>query len=488
MMLFTHRKTGNGAGWGRKITRGIASAVVVLGLAGLWSLGPATAQEGHAPAAPHAPAAQPQPESSPAPHGNAADPHAPAAAPAETHGSPAETQGSPNATTDEHGTDAGGRAGTGRGAEGHVPAGDHAEGEAAPGHAAEGEAHEEEAVSIHQPTWITGLLKKIYRSGPTTFSAEGALDENGKPLSAEARQALIGQAIELEWEDHHAPGKTKPDYHIKGTIASIGETKDGHGSKVTINGQTVELIHPEPTFAWEKMFPEALVISLITCLFVGILLVALSRNMKRVPGRAQAALEQAYESADFFFRNLIPHGHKKYMPMMSAFFVYIFCMNVAGIIPGWASPTANINVTAGLAVVIVIFVQIEGIRANGLLGYFKHFLGEPIWLAPLNLPLHIIGEFAKVLSLTIRLFGNIFGEDVVIIILIMLSIKFMGGVPMQSPMYLLALFTSFVQALVFTILGSVYIAIMTAHHEEEGEHGHGDHGHSGHTEHAHATA
>jgi F-type H+-transporting ATPase subunit a len=196
-------------------------------------------------------------------------------------------------------------------------------------------------------------------------------------------------------------------------------------------------------------------------------------------------LEQAYESADFFFRNLIPHNHQRYMPLMSAFFVYILVMNLAGIIPGWLSPTSNVNVTAGLALVIVLYVQYEGIRVNGLLGYFKHFLGEPVWLAPLNLPLHIIGEFAKVLSLTIRLFGNIFGEDVVIVILILLSIKFMGGVPMQTPMYLLAMFTSFVQALVFTILGSVYIAIMTTHDEGEGHGGEHEHGHA---EPAHAHA
>jgi len=161
-------------------------------------------------------------------------------------------------------------------------------------------------------------------------------------------------------------------------------------------------------------------------------------------------------------------------------------MNLAGLIPGWSSPTANINVTAGLALVIVVYVQIEGIRVNGLLGYLKHFWGELWWLGPLNFPIHVIGEFARLLSLTIRLFGNIFGEDVVIVILMYLAALFTKGwVPFQWPMYLLAIFTSLVQAMVFSILASVYLAQATAHASHGADHDR--HSHAPAHGHSHAT-
>jgi F-type H+-transporting ATPase subunit a len=192
----------------------------------------------------------------------------------------------------------------------------------------------------------------------------------------------------------------------------------------------------------------------------------------------------AYSQLDTFVRDLIGPTYKKYVPLIGTAFLYIFFMNAAGLIPGWMSPTSNINITAGLALVVEVYTQIEGIRVNGVVGYLKHFMGEPWWLFWLNFPIHVIGELAKLLSLTIRLFGNIFGEDVVIVILIALSPSI---VPLPAPMYFFGIFTSLVQALVFSILTSVYIALMTVHDEGHGEHGHEDHGH-GHGGHEHAHA
>jgi F-type H+-transporting ATPase subunit a len=191
-------------------------------------------------------------------------------------------------------------------------------------------------------------------------------------------------------------------------------------------------------------------------------------------------VELVYTYLDNFVHGLIGDHYKRYVPLVGTIFIYILIMNLAGLIPGWASPTANINVPAGLAIVVVLYVQFEGIRVNGLKGYLMHFVGDPWWLGPLNFPIHAIGEVARVLSLTIRLFGNIFGEDVVIVILIALAGMFTKGLaPVQAPMYLLAMFTSFVQAMVFSILTCVYIALMTTH--DDHGHGHGEHGH-GHDE------
>jgi F-type H+-transporting ATPase subunit a len=231
------------------------------------------------------------------------------------------------------------------------------------------------------------------------------------------------------------------------------------------------------TFALQQMFPEHLVVSLLTALCIGIAALLLTRDLKRIPDRKQAAVELIYSALDNFVANLIGPTYKRYMPLVGTAFIYILVMNLAGLIPGWVSPTANLNVTAGLALVVVVFVQYEGIRVNGLKGYLMHFVGEPLWLAPLNFPLHLIGEAARLLSLSIRLFGNIFGEDVVIVILIALG----GLVPTSAPMYFFAVFTSFVQAMVFSILMCVYIALMTVHedHGHQHEHGHDEgHGHA----------
>jgi F-type H+-transporting ATPase subunit a len=249
---------------------------------------------------------------------------------------------------------------------------------------------------------------------------------------------------------------------------------------VTVDGRQLLLIEPTVHFAYESMFPELLVISLLTALTIAVVAFLLTRNLQRVPDGKQAFVELIYSSLDNFVHGLIGDHYKRYVPLVGTIFIYILIMNLAGLIPGWASPTANINVPAGLAIVVVLYVQIEGIRVNGLKGYLMHFVGDPWWLGPLNFPIHAIGEVARVLSLTIRLFGNIFGEDVVIVILIALAGMFTKGLaPVQAPMYLLAMFTSFVQAMVFSILTCVYIALMTTH--DDHGHGHDEHGH-GHDE------
>lgn len=344
---------------------------------------------------------------------------------------------------------------------------------------AHGEAHEEE-FSIHVSTWLTGLLKQFWYRGPSYLIAAGAV--GARP------EELVGRRVEYTYVDEHA-GPTVPKaarvYRIRPVIRQVGprtEAEPGQPTAVvTLDGREVTLIQPEVSFPFQSMFPEALVISLLTALFIAGCGLLVTRRLSRIPGKGQVLLELFYERLDQFVRDLMGPRYKKYLPLAITAFLYILLMNLAGLIPGWASPTANINITAGLAIVSVAYAQIEGIRVNGLKGYFRHFIGEPWWLFALNIPIHIIGELAKVLSLTIRLFGNLFGEDVVIVILIALPLMLMKfPLPAQLPMLLFAIFTSFVQAMVFTILTCVYIHLMTAHE------GHEEHGHAG--GHAHEAA
>jgi F-type H+-transporting ATPase subunit a len=365
--------------------------------------------------------------------------------------------------------------------------GKHAEG----AHAEGGEKKEEHGTSIENPSWITGFLKKIWFAGPATLTADGAVDASGNPIDP---ATLKGKAVDYKFEDEEAVGDgEKPHYDIHPVIGEVGKNKpnpSSHLQPVTVDGQQVSLIQPKVAFKLQSMFPELLVISLLTALGIAIFSVALTRNPQRIPGKRQAFVELIYVKLDAFVAELIPgDAYKRYVPLVATIFIYVLIMNLVGLIPGWKSPTANINVTAGMAIVVMVYVQYEGIRVNGFGGYLRHFMGDPLWLAPLNFPLHIIGEVARVLSLSVRLFGNIFGEDVVLAILIILAGMFTKGlVPFQAPMYLLALFTSFVQAMVFSILASVYLALMTTH--EDHGHGHGEHGHDDHAheDHAHDNA
>jgi F-type H+-transporting ATPase subunit a len=181
--------------------------------------------------------------------------------------------------------------------------------------------------------------------------------------------------------------------------------------------------------------------------------------------------------SDFVVGILGPRG-KKYVPFLGTLFVYIFAMNLFGLVPLMKSPTSSINTTVALAICVFLYVQYTGIRENGILGYIDHLMGQPrsvigFILVPLMLPLHIVEEFAKPLSLSLRLFGNITGEDVLLYIFVGLGVGILGflhlpiGVPLQIPFIFLALLTSFIQALVFTLLSTIYFALMMPHGEGE---------------------
>jgi F-type H+-transporting ATPase subunit a len=134
-----------------------------------------------------------------------------------------------------------------------------------------------------------------------------------------------------------------------------------------------------------------------------------------------------------------------------------------GIVPGFLSPTANLNMTIALALVVFGATHYAGARRHGVLGYVRGVAGAPLWLAPLMLPIHLIGELARPVSLSLRLYCNIFGEDQVIVGLLGLAALIFNAthhllpLPIHLPIVLLAIFTSFVQALVFLMLSASYI-------------------------------
>ncbi len=204
----------------------------------------------------------------------------------------------------------------------------------------------------------------------------------------------------------------------------------------------------------------------IAVVLTGLALLVRSRLSVENPGALQIALE------DFVggFRNLLadfigPEG-PKFLPLVAGIFLTIWLSNLSGLIPGLMAPTSNLNVTLGCAITVWIYYHYQGFKAQGVGAYLKHFAvppGSPVILAPLMLPIELIGHAARVLSLSLRLFGNVFGEELVILILASLVPFF---VPL--PMMFLGLLTGTLQALIFAILTMVYLggAVAVEHHDE----------------------
>jgi F-type H+-transporting ATPase subunit a len=188
-------------------------------------------------------------------------------------------------------------------------------------------------------------------------------------------------------------------------------------------------------------------------IIITILLGILSKKMnKEIPGRFQSFLEILVQSIYNMTLSSLGNEGKPYIPLVFAIGVYVFLSNILGLIPLFSSPTANLNSTVAPALVVFFTYNYIGIKKYGL-RYIKHFIGPVIWLAPFMIIIEFIGHLARPLSLSVRLFGNIFGEDLVIAILFML-------VPylIPLPMFFLGIFTCFLQTYIFMMLTIIYIS------------------------------
>ncbi len=200
-------------------------------------------------------------------------------------------------------------------------------------------------------------------------------------------------------------------------------------------------IPPHVTYTW-----------LIMLVLLGLGLMA-SRSVSLVPAGAQNVFELVISGLEEFMVEITGEEGRSFYPYIATVFLFILLCNLIGLLPGFFSPTANINTPLSLALCTFVFTHYLGIKFHGV-KYIKHFLGPIPWLAPLFLPIELIGHTARVLSLTLRLFGNIMGEDLVLAILLLLAGKFLAPLPMMF----LAVFTSTVQAFIFTLLSMMYFA------------------------------
>lgn len=208
--------------------------------------------------------------------------------------------------------------------------------------------------------------------------------------------------------------------------------------------------------------PDYVVMVLIVAAFMMLFFGLASRRLSMVPGKLQNLLEYIIEFFEGQLTDIIGPSGKKYLPVVGTVGLFIFFSNVLGLIPGLMSPTSKLNVTIGCALTVFIYYHYQGMKAQGVLKYLKHFMGPIPAMAPLMVPIELISHFSRPVSLSIRLFSNIFAEDVLIVVIA-------GIIPIFLPLPFMALsiFTAFLQAFVFVLLTCIYLA-SAVEHEEEG--------------------
>lgn len=191
---------------------------------------------------------------------------------------------------------------------------------------------------------------------------------------------------------------------------------------------------------------------LVSLILVGLGWLA-GRQVSLVPKGAQNVFEVVVSGLEEFMVDVTGEEGRAFFPYIATCFLFIMSCNLIGLIPGFYSSTANINVPLAMALCTFVYTHYLGVKYHGA-KYIKHFMGPIPALAPLFFIIEIVGHCARVLSLTLRLFGNIMGEDLVLAILLFLAGMFMAPLPMMF----LAVFTSVVQAFVFTLLSMMYFA------------------------------
>jgi F-type H+-transporting ATPase subunit a len=219
-----------------------------------------------------------------------------------------------------------------------------------------------------------------------------------------------------------------------------------------LNALHVPATHPKAPIT-NAVAMELLVFFALLAYFV---VVRLSLNVEK-PGGVQHLAEMTEEMLGEQSESIIGHGYERFTPYLVTLFLFILLANLIGLVPGLESPTANATVPLGFALCTFIYYHYHGIRENGF-SYIKQFLGPVWWLSWLLLPIELISHCARVLSLTVRLYANMFAGDLV-------TLAFFSLVPIGVPLIFLGLHlgVAVVQAYVFFLLAAIYLSLAVAH-------------------------
>jgi len=214
-------------------------------------------------------------------------------------------------------------------------------------------------------------------------------------------------------------------------------------------------IQTTPATAIDNVFALELLVTLGLLAFFVVVRASLSVES---PGAAQQVAEMIHEAIGSQSEQIIGHGYERFQSFVTCIFLFVLLNNLIGAIPGIPAPTAHPIVPLGLATLTFLYYNFHGIKAQGPIGYIKHFAGPVWWMAWLILPIEIISHLARVLSLTIRLYANMFASDLV-------TLVFFSLIPVAVPAIFIGLHVavSVIQAFVFMLLTTIYLSLATAH-------------------------
>lgn len=199
--------------------------------------------------------------------------------------------------------------------------------------------------------------------------------------------------------------------------------------------------------------PLAITATVITTwgimLLLGILSWLATRRLSLDPGPLQTLVEGIVSAIDNGIRSMLPQRSQLLLPFIGTLWIYVVVANLTGLIPGLSSPTASLSVTAGLALLVFLSVHWYGIRSEGFVGYFRHYLRP----SPILLPFHLISEVSRTVALAVRLFGNVMSLELAALLVLLVA-----GLLVPVPLLMLHVIEAVVQAYIFGMLALVYIS------------------------------
>ncbi len=226
------------------------------------------------------------------------------------------------------------------------------------------------------------------------------------------------------------------------------------GAAVTAFLRALHLNPQYPTQPMSNAFAMELLIFVALMVYFVVVRVSLSVE---TPGAVQHLAEMTHEFVSEQGESVIGHGYERFVTYLTVLGLFILVGNLMGLVPGLESPTANVVVPLGFALTTFIYYHFHGIRENKG-AYIKQFLGPVWWLAPLLFPIELISHFARIISLTVRLYANMFAGDLV-------TLAFFSLIPVGIPLVFMFLHlgVALVQAYVFMVLAMIYLSLAVSH-------------------------
>ncbi|MBN2870484.1 MAG: F0F1 ATP synthase subunit A [Campylobacterales bacterium] len=201
---------------------------------------------------------------------------------------------------------------------------------------------------------------------------------------------------------------------------------------------------------------------LLTAAIVLVIAKMATSNLRLVPTGAQNVMEAYLSGVLAMGADVMGKAEaRRYLPLVATIGLFVGIANIIGIIPGFEAPSAFLDFTLALALVVFVYYNFEGIRRNGVISYFKHFMGPVWWLAWLMFPIEIVSHISRIISLSFRLFGNVKGDDMFLMVILMLAPWLLPMIP-----FALLTFMAFLQAFIFMMLTYVYLGGAVLLHDD----------------------